>query len=132
MIEEDQDRHVPSSWQYRDVDVDIDDPDIRRLIDEYRKPKTKQDRIKTVRAKRKRERHEVQQMDLQVLQHLKRTTDYLEPDVRLPRPDACLLCKESFEDVSYHAKGLCETCYWKYKKLCKLDPDLAMQKSTAN
>ena len=54
MIEEDQDRHVPSSWQYRDVDVDIDDPDIRRLIDEYRKPKTKQDRIKSVRAERKK------------------------------------------------------------------------------
>ena len=53
MIEEDQDRHVPSSWQYRDVEVDIDDPDIRRLIDEYRKPKTKQDRIKAVRAEQK-------------------------------------------------------------------------------
>lgn len=53
MIEEDQDRHVPSSWQYRDVEVDIDDPDIRRLIDEYRKPKTKQDNVKSIRAARR-------------------------------------------------------------------------------
>lgn len=124
MIEEDQDRHAPSSWQYRDVDVDIDDPDIRRLIDEYRKPKTKLDNVKSVRAAR-RERQEAKQKDLRTLRHLKRTTDYLKPHVRLPKPEACLLCKESFEDIDYYAKGMCKTCYFKYKWLCRQNPDLA-------
>ena len=125
MIEEDQDRHMPSSWQYRDVKVDIDDPDIRRLIDEYRKPKTKLDNAKSVRAARRRERQEAKQKDLQTLQRLKRTTDYLKPHVRLPKPEACLLCKESFEDIDYCAKGMCKTCYFKYKRLCRQNPDLA-------
>lgn len=125
MIEEDQDRHVPSSWQYRDVDVDIDDPDIRRLIDKYRKPKTKQDNVKSIRAARRRERQEAKQKDLQTLRHLKRTTDYLKPHVRLPKPKACLLCKESFEDTDYFARGMCKTCYFKYKRLCRQNPDLA-------
>lgn len=124
MIEEDQDRHVPSNWQYRDVEVDIDDPDIRRLIDEYRKPKTKLDNVKSVRAAR-RERQKAKQKDLQTLQHLKRTTDYLKPHVRLPKPEACLLCKESFKDIDYFAKGMCKTCYFKYKRLCRQNPDLA-------
>lgn len=125
MIEEDQDRHVPSSWQYRDVKVDIDDPDIRRLIDEYRKPKTKQDNVKSIRAARRRERQEAKQKDLQTLQHLKRTTDYLKPHVRLLKPKACLLCKESFKDTDYFARGMCKTCYFKYKRLCRQNPDLA-------
>lgn len=125
MIEEDQDRHVPSSWQYRDVEVDIDDPDIRRLIDEYRKPKTKLDNVKSVKAARRRERQEAKQKDLQTLQRLKRTTDYLKPHVRLPKPEACLLCKESFKDIDYCAKGMCKTCYFKYKRLCRQNPDLA-------
>lgn len=126
MTEEDQDRHVLLSWQYRDVEVDIDDPDIRRLIDEYRKPKTKLDNVKSVRAaRRRRERQEAKRKDLQTLQHLKRTTDYLKPRVRLPKAEACLLCKESFEDINYFAKGMCKTCYFKYKRLCRQDPDLA-------
>lgn len=125
MIEEDQDRHAPSSWQYRDVDVDIDDPDIRRLIDEYRKPKTKLDDAKSARAARRRERQEAKQKDLRTLRHLKRTTDYLKPHVRLPKPEACLLCKESFKDIDYCAKGMCKTCYFKYKRLCRQNPDLA-------
>lgn len=125
MIEEDQDRHVPSSWQYRDVEVDIDDPDIRRLIDEYRKPKTKQDNVKSIRAARRRERQEAKQKDLQTLQHLKQTTDYFKPHVRLPKPKACLLCKESFKDTDYFARGMCKTCYFKYKRLCRQNPDLA-------
>jgi hypothetical protein len=124
MIEEDRDRHEPSSWQYRDVEVDIDDPDIRRLIDEYRKPKTKLDNVKSVRAAR-RERQKAKQKDLRTLQHLKRTTDYLKPHVRLPKPEACLLCKESFKDIDYFAKGMCKTCYFKYKRLCRQNPDLA-------
>lgn len=124
MIEEDQDRHVPSSWQYRDVEVDIDDLDIRRLIDEYRKPKTKLDNTKSVRAAR-RERQKAKQKDLQTLRRLKRTTDYLKPYARLPKPEACLLCKESFEDIDYFAKGMCKTCYFKYKRLCRQNPDLA-------
>ena len=124
MIEEDQDRHMPSSWQYRDVEVDIDDPDIRRLIDEYRKPKTKLDNVKSVRAAR-RERQKAKQKDLQTLRRLKRTTDYLKPYVRLPKLEACLLCKESFEDIDYYAKGMCKTCYFKYKRLCRQNPDLA-------
>lgn len=125
MIEEDQDRHVPSSWQYRDVEVDIDDPDIRRLIDEYRKPKTKLDNAKSVRAARRRERQKAKQKDLQTLRRLKRTTDYLKPYARLPKPEVCLLCKESFEDIDYFAKGMCKTCYFKYKRLCRQNPDLA-------
>lgn len=125
MIEEDQDRRAPSSWQYRDVKVDIDDPDIRRLIDEYRKPKMKLDNVKSIRAARRRERQKAKQKDLQTLRHLKRTTDYLKPHVRLPKPEACLLCKESFEDIDYFAKGMCKTCYFKYKRLCRQNPDLA-------
>lgn len=125
MIEEDRDRHVPSSLQYRDVEVDIDDLDIRRLIDEYRKPKTMLDNAKSVRAARRRERQKAKQKDLRTLRHLKRTTDYLKPHVRLPKPEACLLCKESFEDIDYYAKGMCKTCYFKYKRLCRQNPDLA-------
>lgn len=125
MIEEDQDRRVPSSWQYRDVEVDIDDPDIRRLIDEYRKPKTKLDNVKSVKAARRRGRQKEKQKDLRTLRHLKRTTDYLKPHVRLPKPEACLLCKESFKDIDYFAKGMCKTCYFKYKRLCRQNPDLA-------
>lgn len=125
MIEEDQDRRAPSSLQYRDVEVDIDDSDIRRLIDEYRKSKTKLDNVKSVRAAKRRERQKAKQKDLQTLRHLKRTTDYLKPHVRLPKPEACLLCKESFEDIDYCAKGMCKTCYFKYKRLCRQNPDLA-------
>lgn len=125
MIEEDRDRHVPSSWQYRDVEVDIDDLDIRLLIDEYRKPKMKLDNVKYVRVARRRERQEAKQKDLRTLRHLKRTTDYLKPHVRLPKPEACLLCKESFEDIDYFAKGMCKKCYFKYKRLCRQNPDLA-------
>ena len=129
MIEEDQDRHVPSSSQYRDVKVDIDDPDIRRLIDEYRKPKTKLDNVESVRAAKIRERQEAKQKakqkDLQTLKRLKRTIDYLKPYARLPKQKACLLCKESFEDIDYYAKGMCRTCYFKYKRLCRQNPDIA-------
>ena len=128
MIEEDQDRYVPSNWQYRDVEVDIDDPDIRRLIDEYRKPKTKLDNAKSVRAarrERQKAKQEAKQKDLRTLRHLKRTTDYLKPHVRLPKPEACLLCKKSFEDVDHFAKGMCKTCYFRYKRLCRQNPDLA-------
>lgn len=107
------------------IEVDIDDPDIRRLIDKYRKPKTKLDNVKSVRAARRRERQEAKQKDLQTLQYLKQTTDYLKPHVRLPKPEACLLCKESFKDIDYFAKGMCKTCYFKYKRLCRQDPDLA-------
>ena len=125
MIEEDQDEHVPSSCQYRDVKVDIDDPDIRRLIDEYRKPKMKLDNVESVRAAKRRERQKANQKDLRTLQRLKRTTDYLKPYVRLPKPKACLLCKESFKDIDYYAKGMCKTCYFKYKRLCRQNPDIA-------
>lgn len=38
---------------------------------------------------------------------------------------ACLLCKESFEDTDYFARGMCKTCYFKYKRLCRQNPDLA-------
>lgn len=128
MIEEDQDRHVPSSWQYRDVEVDIDDPDIRRLIDEYRKPKTKQDEARqcqVYQSGKKKRKTGAKQKDLQTLRHLKQTTDYLKPHVRLPKPKACLLCKESFKDTDYFARGMCKTCYFKYKRLCRQNPDLA-------
>ena len=129
MIEEDQDRHVPSSCQYRDVKVDIDDPDIRRLIDEYRKPKTKLDNVESVKAAKIRERQEAKQKakqkDLQTLKRLKRTIDYLKPYARLPKQKACLLCKKSFEDIDYYAKGMCRTCYFKYKRLCRQNPDIA-------
>ena len=133
MIEEDQDLDTSPDCQCIDVDVDIDDPDIRLLIDEYRKPKAKPDDAKSVRAAvRIEERQKARQERLQTLQCLEQAIVSFETGTRRKRPEECLLCKASFKDVCYRARGLCRTCYWRYRRLRKLDPELAAQKSSKN